>query len=148
MLAEKLDHYRLVDTGSRGDGQALNVLFVVPGQGRVRTLRRALADIEPALERRRQDRWGFKRDAVWPLLAATVTDLRQQGPLGRVWQSIEDERDPLRALSELPSRPSLRAGNLALALGREWRHDQPGFWDRLSPLSRRDRGADEQASWK
>ena len=142
VLAEKLDHYRLVDTGSRGDGRALNVLFVVPGQGRVRTLRRALVDIEPALERR-QDRWQPKRDAAWPLLVATVADLRQLGPLGQVWQSIEGERGQPRALTELPTRPSLHPGNLALALGREWRHDQSGFWDRLSPLSRREREADQ-----
>lgn len=142
VLADKLDHYRLLDAGSRGDGQPLSVLFVVPSHWRIKMLRRALVEIEPKLEQRRQDRWQPRNDAAWPLLVAAVTDLREQGPLGRVWQSIEDERDLLRALPELPTRTNLRPGNLALPLGREWRHQQPGFWDRLSPLRRRSAATD------
>ena len=117
VLAGKLDHYRLLDTGSRGDGRPLNVLFVVPSYGRVKTLRRALADIEPKLEQRRQDRWQPSRDAAWPLLAATVGDLRERGPLGRVWESIEDERDPLKALTELPTRSDLGPGKVDARAG-------------------------------
>jgi hypothetical protein len=134
-LAEKLDNYRISDTGWRDDGQPTSVLFVVPSLGRVKTLRRALMDVEPELERRRQDR--SRCNALWPLVVTTVDDLRERGMLGRVWESIPDEHAPLRALTELPTRFDLGATNVALALGREWRHDQAGFWDRLSPLHRR-----------
>ena len=138
VLGEKLDHYRLLDTSLGGDRQPRSVLFVVPGLGRVRSLRRAFVELEPKREYRRQDRWHFERESTWPLLAATVGDLRERGPLGRVWQSITDEHEPLRALPELPARSDLGPTNLALALGREWRHQRPGFWDRLSPLRRRE----------
>jgi hypothetical protein len=42
-------------------------------------------------------------------------------------------------LTELPARSELRAADPRLALGRRWRHDQPDFWERLSPLGATDR---------
>ena len=156
VLGEKLDHYRLLDTSLGGDHQPRSVLFVVPGFGRVKTLQRAFVELEPKREYRRRDRWHFERDPTWPLLVATVGDLRERGPLGRVWQSITDEHKPLRALPELPARSDLGPTDLALALGREWRHQQSGFWDRLSPLRRREPNSspptafaegDEEESW-
>lgn len=156
VLGEKLDSYRSLDTSLGGDRQPRSVLFVVPGFGRVKSVRRAFVELEPKWEYRRRDRWNFERDPTWLLLAATAGDLGERGPLGRVWQSITDEHEPLRALPELPARSDLGPTNLALALGREWRHQQPGFWDRLSPLRRREPNSspptafgegDEEESW-
>ena len=43
-------------------------------------------------------------------------------------------RGPARALTELAPRGL--AADPAAALGRRWRHEWPGFWERLSPLGR------------
>jgi hypothetical protein len=39
-------------------------------------------------------------------------------------------------LAELPVRRDPGGVDPALALGRRWRHERPGFWERLSPLGR------------
>jgi len=70
------------------------------------------------------------------LLAATVADLRREGPPGRVWQSVTDPNEAARVLTELPVRTDLGTADLGLALGRRWRHDRPDFWERRSPLGR------------
>ena len=44
--------------------------------------------------------------------------------------------DSLCPLTALPVRADLRELDSGLALGRRWRHEQPGFWARLSPLGR------------
>lgn len=112
-----------------------NVLFVVPDAGRIATLRRAYADLEPKREHHRQSNYLVDLDGRWPLLVATVGDLRREGPLGPVWQSISDPDEP-RRLTELPVSSDLGATDLGLALGRRWRHERPDFWQRLSPLGR------------
>jgi Replication-relaxation len=136
-LMWKLDHYRLAEARLHYDAsEACNVLFVVPGPGRIATLRRAFAELEPRRERHRESPHLLDLDGRWPLLAATAADLGRHGPLGRIWQSITDEREPRRAPAELSPRTDLGATDLCLALGRRWRHDHPSFWDRLSPLGR------------
>jgi len=75
----------------------------------------------------------------WPILATTLSALRRDGPVARVWQPINPRGEPPRALSELPARSDIRAADLRLALGRRWRHDQSDFWERLSPLGTTDR---------
>jgi hypothetical protein len=55
----------------------------------------------------------------------------------RVWHSISHWNELPKALTELPGRRDLEPAEPALALGRRWRHDQPDFWERLSPLHRR-----------
>jgi hypothetical protein len=70
----------------------------------------------------------------WPIFATTVSALLRDGPLARNWQPINRPGEPPRTLSELPARSDLRAADPRLALGRRWRHDQPDFWERLSPL--------------
>jgi hypothetical protein len=125
-------HLRLVEPEPR------NILFVVPGSGRIETLRRALAhEQQEERERVRRDRWHIPFQPSWPMLAATASELRRQGPLAAVWHSIADRNEPPRALTELPVRRDLGSANPGLALGRCWRHDQPDFWERLSPLHRR-----------
>jgi Resolvase, N terminal domain/Replication-relaxation len=124
-------HLRLLDQEPR------NILFVVPGTGRIETLRRALAhEQEDEHERVRRDRWHIPFQASWPMLAATASEIRRQGPLAPVWRSITDHNEPRRALTELPVRRDLGSADPALAPGRRWRHDQPDFWERLSPLHR------------
>jgi Replication-relaxation len=124
-------HLRLFEPEPR------NILFVVPGKGRIETLRRALAnEQEEERERVRRDRWHIPFHALWPMLAATASELRRQGPLAAVWHSITDPNESPRALTELPVRRDLGSANPALALGRRWRDDQPDFWERLSPLHR------------
>lgn len=145
-LRRKLDGYRLAE--GRLDEEAsvaCSVLFVVPGPGRIATLRRAYDEFEPRRERHRQSPYLVDLDGRWPLLAATVVDLRREGPLAPVWQSITDRDEPRRMLTELPLRRDLGATDLALALGRRWRHEQQDFWERLSPLGR-PLAADEEAA--
>jgi hypothetical protein len=125
-LAEKLARYRIAERKLRyHDREPRSVLFVVPGEGRLKTFGRVPVrgsdDGAPARER-------------WPIFATTVQVLRSDGPLARIWQPINRPGEPPRALTELPARSELRAADLRLALGRRWRHDQPDFWERLSPL--------------
>jgi hypothetical protein len=125
-------HLRLLDPGPR------NVLFVVPGKRRIETLRRALAhEQEEEQERARRDRWHILFQPTWPMLAATASELHRGGPLAAVWHSISHWNELPKALTELPGRRDLEPAEPALALGRRWRHDQPDFWERLSPLHRR-----------
>jgi hypothetical protein len=125
-LAEKLARYRIAERKLRyHDREPRSILFVVPGEGRLETLRRLPApgsdDSSLAVGR-------------WPIFATTVQALRCEGPLARIWQPINRPGELPRALSELPARSDLRAADPRLALGRRWRHDQPDFWERLSPL--------------
>jgi hypothetical protein len=71
------------------------------------------------------------------MLATTTTALRDAGALSGIWESIIDPTQRPLALDELPVSDALGSADLACALGRRWRYEQPGFWDRLSPLHRR-----------
>jgi hypothetical protein len=130
-LAEKLARYRVAERKLRyHDREPRSILFVVPGDGRLETLRRLPvpgSDDGPLTLGR------------WPILATTAPALRRYGPLARIWQPINRPGESPRALSELPARSELRAADPRLALGRRWRHDQPDFWERLSPLGVTDR---------
>jgi hypothetical protein len=141
-LQEKIERYQLAEAGLHDATQVCSVLFVVPGPGRIETLRRAHEALEPKRERHRQDSYLVNLDGRWPMLATTPTALDDAGPLGRVWESIADPAQPPVALGELPVSHVLGQTDLACALGRRWHHKQPGFWERLSPLHRRpeDRG--------
>lgn len=130
-LAEKLGRYRIAERKLRyHDREPRSVLFVVPGEGRLESLRR--------LPARRSDD-GSPARGRWPIFATTAPALRRAGPLARIWQPITRPDEPPRALSELPARSELPAADPRLALGRRWRHDQPDFWERLSPLGVTDR---------
>jgi len=138
-LKRKLDGYRLAEGRLHFDTrqkQSCNVLFVVPGPGRITTLRRAYDELEPKRERHRQSPYLVDLDGRWPLLAATASDLRQQGPLRSVWQRIDAEDEQRFALRELPVRDDLAPAILERTLGRRWRKEQPRFWQQLSPLHR------------
>jgi hypothetical protein len=136
-LEQKIERYQLAEARLHDETQMCNVLFVVPGPGRIATLRRAYEALEPKRERHRQDSCLVNLDGRWPMLATTTTALHDAGPLSRVWESIADPTQPQLALGELPVSHALGSADLACALGRRWRHEQPGFWDRLSPLRRR-----------
>jgi Replication-relaxation len=139
-LAEKIEHYRVAEARLHDETQLCSVLFVVPGRGRIETLRRAYDSLEPKRERHRRDSSLVNLDGRWPMLATTTTVLHDAGPLGRVWESIADPTQPPVALDALPISHALGPADPACALGRRWRHEQPGFWDRLSPLHRRPDG--------
>jgi hypothetical protein len=68
-------------------------------------------------------------------VATTTSELRAVGPLACIWQRLDSDRATC-SLTELPPRRNLRGASLdpANALGRRWRHQHPGFWERLSPL--------------
>ena len=105
----------------------LNLLFVVPGAGRLATLEGAVADL------RENGKWkGYPFFTVWGLLAATAEDLARQGPLAPVWFPLTGDRRP-RSITELA--PCASGGDPGVALGRRWRHDRADFWERLSPLA-------------
>jgi Replication-relaxation len=129
-LTEKFTRYRVAERKLRyHDHEPRSILFVVPGDRRLETLRRLPvpgSDDGSPLGR-------------WPILATTLSALRRDGPVARVWQPINPRGEPPRALSELPARSDIRAADLRLALGRRWRHDQSDFWERLSPLGTTDR---------
>ena len=134
-LAEKLILYRTAE--SRLDHrrrQPCSVLFVVPGPGRVETLHNAFR----ILVEERDKRSGVYQVSLhgrWPLLVATVSDLKQFGPLGRVWLPIDPEsRERPYTLAELPVSDGWPPVELQQTLGRRWLKETPGFWDRLSPL--------------
>ncbi len=122
-----------------------SVLFVVPGHGRIETLRCAYQALEPKRERHRQDSSLVNLDGRWPMLATTTTALHDAGPLGRVWESIADPTQPPVALDALPVSHALGPADPTCALGRRWRHEQPDFWDRLSPLHCRQDGHNGKA---
>jgi hypothetical protein len=121
-LWEKLRRYRTaehkVDYEERGPR---SVLLVVPGPRRLRTLRDTYAEVD--------------REGDWPILATTAVELRRAGPLAPIWQRLDTEQPP-SALTALPVRDDLDDVDPGRALGRRWRHDQPGFWEQLSPLAR------------
>lgn len=105
----------------------LNLLFVVPGEGRLSTLEAAVSDL------RENGKWkGYPFFTVWGLLAATAEDLARQGPLAPVWWPLTGDGRP-RPIIELASCPG--GGDPGAALGRRWRHDRADFWARLSPLA-------------
>lgn len=116
----------------------------VTAWGRIDTLRRAYKELEPKRERHRQDSCLVNLDGRWPMLATTTTALHDAGPLGTVWESIADPTQPSVALDALPVSHALGPADLACALGRRWRYEQPGFWDRPSPLHRRQDGYDDR----
>jgi hypothetical protein len=125
-LAEKLARYRIAERKLRyHDHEPRSVLFIVPGEGRLETLR--------GLRVPGSDEGSFA-PGRWPFFATTVPALHRDGALARIWQPINRPGEPPRALIELPARSEPRAADLRLALGRRWRHGQPDFWDRLSPL--------------
>jgi Replication-relaxation len=135
-LAEKLYGYRLAEGRLRAS-EPRTILFVVPGAGRVQTLQLAYAAFKHERERHHRQEGLVNLDGRWPLLAATVADLRRQGTLGRVWQRIDEENEQRFILAELPVRSDLAQVEIELTLGRRWRKDQPRFWQQLSPLHRR-----------
>jgi Replication-relaxation len=134
-LAAKLLSYQIAEAHLYSDGtEARCILFVVPGDRRLETLRRAYGDFEREHERRASR--GFLRglDGRWPLLAATTARLRSEGPLAAVWERLDRETAHPLALADLPVRSDLKPVGLTRTLGRRWRKDDPDFWSRLSPL--------------
>jgi hypothetical protein len=99
------------------------VLFIVPGTRRVSTLAEA-AERATGMQ--------VYGDA-WPVLVATVPELREFGPFGAIWQPLGDHRRAAQRIDSLPTF-DLESLDAADALGRRWRKDQPRFWHALSPL--------------
>jgi hypothetical protein len=121
-LEEKLHRYRTAERKLYEHPGPRSILFVVPGRRRLDNLRELCTDLS---------------DGSWPILATTAVELRTAGPLARVWERLDVDQASC-SLSELPARRNLAGSSLdpANALGRRWRHQHPGFWERLSPLGR------------
>jgi hypothetical protein len=121
-LEEKLRRYRTAERKLYEYPGPRSILFVVAGGRRLDNLRELCTDIG---------------EGGWPILATTTTELRAAGPLARIWQRLDADQATC-SLTELPPRRNLGGAGLdpANALGRRWRHQHPGFWDRLSPLGR------------
>jgi hypothetical protein len=118
VLERKLRRYSKAATYTR---QLRCLLFVVPSQRRARTLADIAGRSQPML-----------RDG-WPVFVATVPELREFGPLGPIWQPLNDERRAPLRFEALPVS-GLEPRDPVDALGRRWRKDRPGFWHALSPL--------------
>lgn len=108
-----------------GEWPPLNLLVVVPNDARLAALEEVVAGLREDTK--------FPFFTAWDVYAATAEGLTCEGPLAHVWWPLTD-RGPARALPEL--RPRGPAADPVDALGRHWRHDQPDFWPRLSPLGR------------
>jgi hypothetical protein len=121
-LDEKLRRYRKAEYKLHyEDDEPRSILFVVPGRRHLDNLRELCVDLD--------------RDGTWPILATSARELRALGLLAPIWHRL-DAAEPARRLTELPVRRDLGDVDRALALGRCWRYDAPGFWERLSPLGR------------
>jgi hypothetical protein len=107
----------------------VNVLFVVPGERRLRALVDAVAN--DARRRRENERNSFT--PKWPLWAALTRELAAAGPLGRVWRSLRNPTERAR-LCELPAQTDLLPIERERCLGQQWRKDRTDFWHTLSPL--------------
>jgi hypothetical protein len=131
-LGEKLHRYRTAERKLYEYPGPRSIVFVVRGRRRLANLRELCTDLG---------------EGSWPILATTATELRASGPLASVWQRLDTERATC-SLTELPPRRNLRGASLdpANALGRRWRHQHPGFWERLSPLGRVPAAADLRPS--
>jgi len=130
-LEQKLRRYRVAERKIDWDDEGpRSVLFVVPGRRRLANLRTLCAQLD--------------RDGSWPLLATSARELGAQGALALIWHRL-DAGEPGLRLTELPVRRELGAPDPQLALGRSWRHDSEGFWERLSPLGRAAAGPREVA---
>jgi hypothetical protein len=128
-LDEKLRRYRKAESKLHyEDDEPRSILFVLPGRRRLENLRELCAVLD--------------RDGSWPILATTARELRAAGALAPIWQRLDADTPPQR-LTDLPVRRDLSAVDFAGALGRRWRSDAPGFWERLSPLGRRPAAATE-----
>ena len=121
-LEEKLRRYRTAERKLYDYPGPRGILFVVPGARRLRALHELAAKLD--------------RDG-WPIVATTAAELRRAGPLAPIWQRLDTEH-ALCWLVALPPRRNIGGDVLdpANALGRRWRHDHAGFWNRLSPLGR------------
>ena len=134
-LAKKLLAYRLAEAHLYSRGiEPRCILFVVPGDRRLETLRRAHIDFERERELRASR--GSLRSLAgrWPLLASTTIRLWAEGPLAAVWERLDLETARPVALTDLPVRGDMKPVGPNRALGRRWRKDDPDFWRRLSPL--------------
>ena len=128
-LDQKLRRYRIAEYKLKyEDDEPRSILFILPGPRRLENVRELCATLD--------------RDGSWPILATTAAELHIAGPLDRIWRRL-DVDVPVRRLAELPVRRDLGYLDTALALGRRWRHERPGFWERLSPLGRTVAGAAE-----
>jgi hypothetical protein len=146
-LAEKLLAYRYAEAHLYSVGtEPRCILFVVPGDRRLETLRRAYDDLEREHERRASQGSLRGSDSRWPLLATTASRLQAAGPLTPVWERLDREAAGRPALTDLPVRGDLKPVGVSRTLGRRWRTDNPDFWRRLSPLGAgRESALDEQA---
>lgn len=121
-LGEKLRRYRMAERKvDRDNDGPRSVLFVVPGPRRLGNLGELCAALD--------------RDGGWPIVATTAAELVAAGVLAPIYQRLDLEGPP-RRLIELPVRDDLGELVPTFALGRRWRQDCPGFWERLSPLGR------------
>jgi hypothetical protein len=131
-LEEKLHRYRTAERKLYDYPGPRSILIVVPGKRRLDNLRELCSDLS---------------EGGWPILATTATDLRTASPLASIWQRLDTEQLTC-SLTELPPRRNLSGSALdpANALGRRWRHQHPGFWNRLSPLGRHDQSQSARAN--
>ena len=125
-LRRKLRAYEQVcEVWGYSEWPPLNLLLVVPNATRLAIVEELVADLREDAK--------FPFFIAWDVYAATAEALARQGPLAPAWWPLTD-RSPARALTEL--RPRGQAADPAGALGRRWRHDEPDFWTKLSPLGR------------
>jgi Replication-relaxation len=131
-LEEKLRRYRTAERKLYDYPGPRSILVVVPGRRRLDNLRELFTELS---------------EGGWPILATTATELRAAGPLARIWQRLDADQASC-SLTELPVRRNLSGGprDPANALGRRWCHQDPGFWERLSPLGRAPAEADLRPS--
>lgn len=121
-LHEKLRRYRIAEYRLQYERPgARSVLFVVPGRRRLQHLRELTGRLE-----------GTATGRYSPRPPASLA--RQRNARADLAPTRPRSTSLLAACAPRPARaPDF---DLSLAFGRRWRHEQPGFWERLSPLGR------------
>jgi hypothetical protein len=130
-LDEKLRRYRTAERKLYEYPGPRSILIVVPGKRRLDNLRELCSALG---------------HGSWQILATTMTELQVAGSLARIWQRLDADQDACVLTDLPPRRITGSALDPAKALGRRWRHNHSGFWDRLSPLGRAPADADLRPS--
>jgi hypothetical protein len=128
-VAEKVRRFgRLFQKMHYLDRWPINLLFVVPSEGRLRA-------VQDEVQKRVSDEPHRFAELFmeWPTVITTAPELRRNGPLAPIWRNVSDGAEP-RALPELMPK-SLEPARLDWTLGRCWRDSLfsleggPPLWD-------------------
>jgi hypothetical protein len=130
-VADKVRRYGLLFQKMHHlDRWPINLLFVVPSEGRLRA-------VQDEVRKRVSDQPHRFAELFmeWPAVITTAPELRRDGPLAPIWRDVSDGAES-RALPELMPK-SFEPDRLDWTLGRCWRDSRfsleggPPLWDHI-----------------